>query len=61
MFTRIGIIKNQTVLLKGINEDPSVLGNLLKGLTQCGVVPYYIFQCRPVTGVKGQFQVPLEI
>ncbi|MBC8585112.1 KamA family radical SAM protein [Youxingia wuxianensis] len=54
------VIKNQTVLLKGINDDPSVLGNLLKGLTQCGVVPYYIFQCRPVTGVKGQFQVPLE-
>ena len=31
MFTRIGIvIKNQTVLIKGINDAPSVLGNLLK-------------------------------
>ena len=24
-----------------------------------GVIPYYIFQCRPVEGVKNQFQVPL--
>jgi L-lysine 2,3-aminomutase len=24
------------------------------------VVPYYIFQCRPVSGVKNQFQVPLK-
>jgi L-lysine 2,3-aminomutase len=28
-------------------------------LTRCGVVPYYLFQCRPVKGVKKQFQVPL--
>ena len=24
-----------------------------------GVVPYYVFQCRPVTGVKNNFQVPI--
>lgn len=58
--TNIGIIvKNQTVLLKGINDRPETLGSLLKELTAFGVVPYYIFQCRPVTGVKQQFQVPL--
>ena len=53
------IIKNQTVLLKGINDNPEVLGALLKNLTKIGIVPYYIFQCRPVSGVKNQFQVPL--
>ncbi len=58
---KIGIvIKNQTVLLKGINSDPAVLGSLLKRLTACGVVPYYIFQCRPVRGVLNHFQVPLK-
>lgn len=58
--TKIGIIvKNQTVLLKGINDSGKVLGTLLKKLTACGVVPYYVFQCRPVSGVKQQFQVPL--
>lgn len=54
------IIKNQTVLLKGVNDDSKVLGDLLKKITSRGIIPYYIFQCRPVTGVKNQFQVPLK-
>lgn len=54
MLQKIGIVvKNQTVLLKGVNDDSHVLGSLLKKLTSIGVVPYYIFQCRPVKGVKG--------
>lgn len=61
LFAKMGIVvKNQTVLLKGVNDDPQVLGALLKGLTAAGAVPYYIFQCRPVRGVKNQFQVPLR-
>ena len=52
-------VRNQTVLLRGINDDGAVLGTLLKKLTSIGVLPYYIFQCRPVTGVKKQFQVPI--
>ena len=61
IFRRMGIVfKNQTVLLKGVNDDPQVLGSLLRELTAAGVVPYYVFQCRPVRGVKNQFQVPLE-
>lgn len=59
LLQKIGIVvKNQTVLLKGVNDDPEILGDLLKKLTSFGVVPYYIFQCRPVSGVKSQFQVP---
>ncbi len=54
------VIKNQTVLLKGVNDDPKVMGELLKGLTEMGMTPHYIFQCRPVKGVKSIFQVPLE-
>ncbi|SFK62403.1 KamA family protein [Lachnospiraceae bacterium KH1T2] len=53
-------VRNQTVLLRGINDDPAVLGELLRGLTRIEVVPYYIFQCRPVKGVKGHFQIPLQ-
>lgn len=52
--------KNQTVLLRGVNDDPAVLGALLQGLVAAGIVPYYVFQCRPVSGVKNQFQVPLR-
>ena len=54
------IVKNQTVLLKGVNDNSETLGKLLKKLTSIGVIPYYVFQCRPVTGVKNQFQVPLK-
>ena len=52
-------VRNQTVLLRGVNDSGEVLGELLSGLTRIGVSPYYIFQCRPVTGVKGRFQVPI--
>lgn len=59
-FQKRGIqVRNQTVLLRGVNDDPAVLGELLRAMTRIEVVPYYIFQCRPVTGVKGRFQVPL--
>ena len=54
------IIKNQTVLLNGINDNEELLATLFNELTGWGVNPYYIFQCRPVSGVKNQFQVPLQ-
>jgi lysine 2,3-aminomutase len=53
------IIKNQTVLLKGINDDPDTLAGLLNKLVGIGINPYYVFQCRPVKGAKEHFQVPL--
>ena len=56
----VTIVRNQTVLLKGVNDDAQTLGMLLRGLTQAGVAPYYVFQCRPVKSVKSQFQVPLR-
>ena len=54
------IVKNQTVLLKGVNDNSEILSELLKKITSIGIIPYYVFQCRPVTGVKNQFQVPLK-
>ena len=53
-------VRNQTVLLRGVNDSGAVLGELLSRLTRVGVAPYYVFQCRPVTGVKERFQVPIE-
>ena len=53
-------VRNQTVLLRGVNDSGETLGQLLSGLTRVGVVPYYVFQCRPVTGVKERFQVPIQ-
>jgi L-lysine 2,3-aminomutase len=50
---------NQLPLLRGINDNPDVLSKLLKELSFCGVIPYYIFQCRPARGNK-TFTVPIE-
>ena len=54
------VLNNQTVLLKGVNDDGDVLGKLQKKLVSIGVIPYYVFQCRPVKRVKHQFQVTLR-
>lgn len=45
--------------MKGINDDSGTLADLMNGLTSAGVLPHYIFQCRPAMGVMTQFQVPL--
>lgn len=44
------IVANQTPLLRGINDHPDTLAELLRQLSFMGVPPYYIFQCRPTTG-----------
>ncbi len=53
-------VRNQTVLLAGVNDDAQTLANLMNGLISAGVFPYYVFQCRPVAGVEARFQVPLR-
>ncbi|HIH78193.1 MAG TPA: KamA family radical SAM protein [Halobacteria archaeon] len=52
------LVNNQSVLLKGVNDNPEVLAELMKRLVSIGVSPYYVFQCRPVKRVT-HFQVPL--
>jgi len=53
------IINNQTVLLKGVNDSPACLAELMNNLVSIGINPYYVFQCRPVKRVMHHFQVPL--
>jgi lysine 2,3-aminomutase len=53
------VVNNQTVLLKGVNDNPKALAELQNRLVGIGVNPYYVFQCRPVKRVKKQFQVPI--
>ena len=54
------VISNQTVLLKGVNDDPECLAELQNSLVKIGINPYYLFQCRPVKRVMHHFQVPLH-
>jgi len=53
------IVVNQTPVLKGINDDPAVLAELLDRLSWAGVTPYYFFVNRPVAGNR-EFVLPLE-
>lgn len=53
------ILANQTPLIRGINDDPAVLGELFNKLSYVGAPPYYVFICRPTLGNR-MFSVPVE-
>lgn len=42
----------QTVLLKGVNDDPAVMKLLMQKLLACRVRPYYIFQADMIAGTE---------
>jgi len=52
-------LATQTPLIRGVNDDPKVLAELLAKLSFIGAVPYYIFQCRPALGNRA-YTVPIE-
>ncbi len=41
---------NQSVLLRGVNDDPAVYKVLVHKLLQCRVRPYYLYQCDLIKG-----------
>jgi lysine 2,3-aminomutase len=48
---RAGIpLNNQSVLLRGVNDDLAVMKELVHALLRLRVRPYYLFQCDPVQG-----------
>jgi len=53
------LIANQMPLIKGVNDNPEVMAELLAKLSFIGAVPYYIFQCRPALGNKA-YTIPIE-
>lgn len=52
-------VVNQTVLMRGINDNRSALVGLFKNLVRLRVRPYYLHQCDIVTG-SASFRVPIE-
>ncbi|MEQ8507493.1 MAG: KamA family radical SAM protein [Rhodospirillaceae bacterium] len=50
---------SQTVLLKGINDDLSIIKPLMHGLLKRRVKPYYLYQCDPITG-SAHFRTPVS-
>ncbi len=58
--TRAGVpVGNQSVLLKGINDDLDVMRDLVHALVKIRVRPYYIFQCQLLKGTA-HFRTPIE-
>lgn len=49
----------QTVLLRGVNDDPDTLEHLFRGLVAAGIKPYYLHQLDRAPGT-GHFAVPIE-
>jgi lysine 2,3-aminomutase len=41
---------NQSVLLRGVNDDPEIYKDLVHRLLQCRVRPYYLYQCDLIQG-----------
>ncbi|MBI4313864.1 MAG: KamA family radical SAM protein [Candidatus Omnitrophica bacterium] len=50
---------SQTVLLRGINDDPATMKKLMHELLKVRVRPYYIYQCDPARGIS-HFRTSVE-
>jgi lysine 2,3-aminomutase len=53
-------VMNQSVLLRGVNDDAAVLAQLFRGLVRERVRPYYLLQADPVRGT-GHLRTPLSV
>jgi lysine 2,3-aminomutase len=50
---------NQSVLLKGINDDPATMKRLVQGLVKSRVRPYYVYQAQLLAGTA-HFRTSIE-
>lgn len=58
---RAGIpLGNQSVLLRGINDNVETMKKLVHGLLKMRVRPYYLYQCDVLKGTK-HFRTPIEV
>jgi lysine 2,3-aminomutase len=52
LFERGITVRNQTVLIRGVNDAPAIMGKLIKRLSYINVHPYYIYVHDMVKGVE---------
>ncbi len=52
-------LANQSVLLKGINDQPAIMKKLVQKLLQIRVRPYYLYQCDLSQGIE-HFRTPVS-
>lgn len=61
MLSDAGIpLGSQTVLLRGINDKPTVMKKLMHELLKIRVRPYYLYQCDMAMGT-GHFRTPVSV
>ncbi|KAL1837498.1 hypothetical protein VTJ49DRAFT_3726 [Mycothermus thermophilus] len=53
------VVRNQTVLLRGVNDDVETMGALIRGLADMNIAPYYVYQCDMVKSVE-HLRTPLQ-
>ncbi|MEX2560643.1 MAG: EF-P beta-lysylation protein EpmB, partial [Pirellulales bacterium] len=54
------LLLNQSVLLRGVNDDADVLTSLCRRLVDLRVIPYYLHQLDRVAGAA-HFEVPQQV
>jgi len=52
-------VRNQTVLLRGVNDDAATLRSLIKRLGGINIHPYYVYLCDMVKATE-HFRLPLK-
>ncbi|KAK1768326.1 hypothetical protein QBC33DRAFT_513943 [Phialemonium atrogriseum] len=54
------MVRNQTVLLRGINDDFDTMSTLIRKLADNNIFPYYVYQCDMVEKVE-HLRTPLQM
>ncbi|OIW35337.1 kama family protein [Coniochaeta ligniaria NRRL 30616] len=52
-------VRNQTVLLRGVNDDVETMSTLIRELADNNIYPYYVYQCDMVKKVE-HLRTPLQ-
>ncbi|KAJ4465060.1 hypothetical protein J3R30DRAFT_2949967 [Lentinula aciculospora] len=53
------MVRNQTVLLRGVNDDVGTMKKLVRNLADNNIIPYYVYQGDMVSGVE-DLRTPLS-
>lgn len=59
LFEKGLVVRNQTVLLRGVNDDVATMSSLIRQLADMNIQPYYVYQGDMVRGVE-DLRTPLQ-
>ncbi|KAF2470645.1 kama family protein [Lindgomyces ingoldianus] len=59
LFEKGVIVRNQSVLLKGVNDNVETMRKLIRDLADMHITPYYVYQCDLVRGIE-DLRTPLS-